>query len=75
MEALKKMQQRVYGAAVLQMAAQTDLHVIRRTAHAQDRDHVGQRLGRMEMAAIARIDRATTGLPPGVRPRLRGYAR
>jgi len=56
MEALEEMQQRVYGAAVLQVAAQADLHVIRRTAHAQDRDHVGQRLGRMEMAAVARID-------------------
>ena len=56
METLEEMQQRVYGAAVLQVAAQTDLHVIRRTAHAQDRDHVGQRLGRMEMAAVSRID-------------------
>ena len=53
---LQEMQQRMHGTTVLQIAAQTNLHIVSRAAHTQNGNHIGKRLGRVQMTAVAGID-------------------
>ena len=53
---LQEMQQRMHGTAVLQITAQTNLHIVSRATHTQNGNHIGKRLGRVQMTAVAGID-------------------
>ena len=44
------------GASEFQVAAETDGHVVQSSFQALDREQVGQRLGRVLMSAVARVD-------------------
>ena len=53
---LEKMEQRMYCAAIFQITAQADFHVVCRAAIPQDGNHIGQRLCRVQMTAVSRVD-------------------
>ena len=46
----------VLSESILEITAQTNLHIVSRAAHTQNGNHIGKRLGRVQMTAVAGID-------------------
>ena len=58
----QRLDQRVDGPAVEQVAADADLHVIEPALLAAERHDIGERLGGMEMSAVAAVDQRHLGV-------------